>query len=265
MSSRRSGRTILRVGAVLVSAALGLMAAGSVFAGSGSADPIHTTTTGTLSVTASGTWSWAEMATAKKLSYAGFAIDWGDVSSGNAVGSYHIGDGTAATNVVLQPTDPAQGSSGSWGPVSHTYAQPGSYQVCVILYDLGQLKPFKTTGYHSLQAGGTGRNTDNSVDDQIQVPAMCTTVELAAPTPTVAPTVEPTRQPTAPPTSEPTTAPSPTPFESFQGETATPPSTGTAGTPPSAPDQGLPILPLVLLFGSSLSSMFVLKTVRVRR
>jgi hypothetical protein len=172
------------------------------------------------------------MATASKLSYAGYAIDWGDVTSGNAVGTYHIGDGTPATNAILQPTTPAQGSSGSWGPVSHTYATAGTYTVCVIMYDLGEVKPFKTTGYHSLQAGGTGRNTDNSVDNKGQVPSMCQQIDVTQPTSS--------------------------PFQSFRGITAgpttTPPPTGTASLP-SAPDQGVPMLPLFLLAGSCLASV----------
>jgi hypothetical protein len=231
-----------------------MMVVGTVTAGSGSPNTIGVSPSGALSVQASGTWSWAEMATNSKLSYTGYAIDWGDVTSGNALGIYHIGDGTPATNIVLQPTSPAQGTSGLWGPVSHTYAAPGIYTVCVIIYDLGEVKPFKTTGYHSLKATGTSRNSDNSVDNKQEVPAMCTKVDLTAPSPT------------ATATAVTVTAASPTPFESFQGITSdpfSPPPTGTV----SPPDQksGLPTMPLFLLIGSFLTSLFVLRTVKVSR
>ncbi len=249
MSLHPSRRSALRLGIPLMAVSLGLLAGGTVLAGSPGLSTIQALQTGPLTVQASGTWIWSEMASAAKPSYAGFAIDWGDTTSGNQVGSYHIGDGTPATNVVLQPTNPAQGSSGSFGPVSHTYARAGTYTVCAIVYDLGQAKPFKTTGYHSLQAGGTGRNTDNSVDQKMDPPAMCATIEVTAPT-------------------QSPDAASPTPFESFAGATSdpatTPPPTSTA-TGPSSPDQGLPLVSFLLLIGSMLASAFVFRTARAKR
>jgi hypothetical protein len=126
----------------------------------------------------------------------------------------------------------------------------------VILYDLGEVKPFKTTGYHSLKASGTSRNSDNSVDNKSQVPAMCTKVDVNPPT----------EAPTEAPSETPITAE--TPFESFQGITfdpsGTPPPTGTAGVP-ARPDQGVPTVPLALLLGSCLASVFVFKTIKVTR
>jgi hypothetical protein len=252
MSFNRSRRRVASLGIPFAAISLLLVAAGVVSAGAGGPDPIQVHQTAPLTVSASGTWSWPELASASKLSYAGFAIDWGDVTSGNQVGPYHIGDGTPATNIVMQPTTPAQGASGSWGPVSHTYAKAGTYTVCVIIYDLGQVKPFKTTGYHSLQAGGTGRNKDNSVDEKLDVPASCGTIDVTEPT---ASPIESFQGETA------------TPFESFQGETATPdstaPTTSTAGDA-SAPDQGIPVPALLLLFGSMLGSILVFKTVKPR-
>jgi hypothetical protein len=105
--------------------------------------------------------------------------------------------------------------------------------------------PFKTTGYHSLQAGGTGHNTDNSVDAKLDIPAMCATVVV----------------------SEPTAAPTETPFQSLQGETSqptsTPPPTSTAGD--SGPAQQAPLLLLTLLLGSMLASVAAFKTAHTRR
>ena len=246
-SVRAIRRSIVFVGGT----SLALIVAGMVSAGSGSPSNIVLDNQSGSSIQVSGTWSWPEMATATRLSYTGFAIDWGDVSSGNTVGSYHVGDGTAATNVVMQPTSPAQGSSGSWGPVSHAYAAPGSYHVCAILYDLGEVKPFKTTGYHSLQAGGVGRNTDNSVDQNNEPAALCLDVVVTEATPTPAPSG---------------VAETPTPFQSFQGFTAvpsnTPPSTGTAGDPGGGSSGGLPIV-ILLAFGSI--AVLAVQSLRLQR
>ena len=234
---RRAGRRVVQPLAIaMVATSLALAAVGTVTAHSGSPDTIHVTQTASLTVKATGTWSWSADAAPHELSYVGFAIDWGDISTGNAVGQFHIGDGTAATNVVLQPTSPAQGSSGAFGPVSHVYAKAGTYVVCVIIYDLGETKPFATTGWDSLRAGGTDRNTDNSVDGKHRVPAMCGQIAVTDPTPS--------------------------PVSSVLG--ATSPPTGTAA--PEAPqDGGLPLMPLGLLLGSCLASVYVFKTQKVGR
>jgi hypothetical protein len=251
MSTPIKRRGVMRVGIALAVVSFGLVAAGTVLSGTGSPNSIHVTQTGALTVKASGTWAWEEMAGATDLSYAGFAIDWGDVTSGNAVGTYHIGDGTAATNLVMQPTSPAQGAGGTWGSVSHTYAKAGTYTVCVILYDLGDSQPFKATGYHGLRAGGTDRNTDNSVEQNNQVPAMCETLDVTDPTPSPFQSFQ---------------GETATPFQSFQGETSqptsTPPPTSAASNTPAAPEQGIPMLALALLFGSMLASVMVFKTTR---
>jgi hypothetical protein len=233
----------------------------------GSPGTITVTKTGPLAISASGTWSWPAMASAGTLSYVGYAIDWGDVTSGNAIGTFHIGDGTPATNVILQPTTPAQGSSGTWGAVSHTYAKAGTYNVCVIIYDLGPTKPIATTGYHSLQAGGTGHNTDNSVDHHQQVPSLCAVFDAAAATPTPGQTVAGV---TSPPTAGPTGAGAtsrPTPFQSFEGATAvptsTPPPTAAAGQPDTT-DSGTPLLAVALFIGALFGSILTYKMARLR-
>lgn len=173
---------VRRFVALLASLALVLVSAPAVLAGAGDPTAINVSMTGPLSVTASGTWSWHEMATETPPSYVGYAIDWGDVNSGNEVpipggGTFHIGDGTPATNVVQVATD--RGTTGSWGPTTHTYAMAGTYSVCVILYDLGSTQPFATTGFHSLQAGGTGRNTDNSVEQNHDIASNCAAITVS--------------------------------------------------------------------------------------
>ena len=268
MSFRGSRRLLRRLGIPGVAISLAVMAVGTAAAHTGTPNAITVIQSGPLTISASGTWVWGGVASASTQSYVGFAIDWGDTTTGNAIGAYHIGDGTSGTNVIMQPTSPDRGSSGSWGSVSHTYAMPGTYSACVIIYDLGPTKPFATTGYHSLQAGGVNHNIDNSVDHGSKVPAACATFVVAAP-PTTPATTAPTTPPTAAPTDPgATTAPTATPFESFLGATSaptsTPPPTSTASLP-SAPDQGFPMLLLVLLFGSMLASAFVFKTGHLRR
>jgi hypothetical protein len=263
MSVRPGTSAATRLGASVLAGFLAMMAVGAASAHTGSPGTIAVTQTGPLAISVSGTWSWPAMASAGTLSYVGYAVDWGDVSSGNVIGTFHIGDGTPATNVVLQPTTPAQGSSGTWGAVSHTYAKAGTYNVCVIIYDLGTTKPFLTTGYHSLQAGGTGHNTDNSVDHHQQVPALCAVFAATGATPTgQTPTPG---QTVAGATSQPTSTPSP--FQSLlgatSGPTATPPPTAAAD-PRDGTDAGLPLLAVALFLGSLFGSILAYKMARLR-
>jgi hypothetical protein len=258
----RDLRLIARIGFPVLAVGLAVSMVGTVTAHTGSGTGITVTPTGGKSISASGTWHWGGLGGATVLSYVGYAIDWGDVTNGgNAIGAFHIGDGTAATNLILQPTTPAQGSDGTWGPVSHTYAQAGTYNVCVIIYDLGPTKPFLTTGYHSTQAGGVNHNTDNSVDKGSAVPAKCATFAVTAPS------ASPTTAPTAAPTSGPTAVPTPTPFQSFEGATsdpnATPPPTSTAGAQTEPGTSPLFLLPLLLL--SIFGSFMAWRTSKVRQ
>jgi hypothetical protein len=264
MSSRSSRRRVTRLGAGLVSIGLALAAAGLVNADTGSSSALNVSVNG-LSIQVSGTWTWPSNAANGQLHYAGFAIDWGDVATGNQVGTFHIGDGTAATNVVMQPTTPDRGTSGSWGPVDHTYATAGTYTACVIMYDIGPVKPFKTTGYHSLQAGGPGHNVDNAVEHGNTAGAVCATFAVAAPTPVPTPTPV---QSVLDATATPAPASTPTPFQSVQGATAVP----VASAPPTAtssgsipPANGGPALPLVLLALSCLFGAIAFKPVRAAR
>jgi len=300
MASRPNRRLVWRLAAGLIGVPLALVAAGAVNAGAGDPATVQVMQTGALTVQASGSWTWAEMATATKLSYAGFALDWGDVATGNEVpkpggGNYHIGDGTATTNVVMHPTSPAQGVAGTWGPVSHTYAQSGTYMVCAIFYDLGEVTPFKASGYHGLTAGGTDRNTDNSAEQNSVGSTSCVSVDVVVPTatPTIPATPAPTASPTIPATPAPTASPtpvqtvegatsSPSPVQTVEGATSSPSPVQTvegatsqpSGTPPvtstlpiNRPDNGnaLPFALLVLFAGSGLFTALAVKPIRENR
>ena len=189
------------------------------------------------SVTVQGTWTWNSQATATAKYKIGYAIDWGDVTSGNAVSTFHIGDGTAATNVVLSNVSPSSGASGSWGPTGHTYTAPGTYTICVIMYDIGPVLATSqpTSGQFSSVAGGTGHNPDNSVEENMTPATQCTQVQVAAATAT--PTAVPTST-VAGATGTPvvTPIPTPTPFQSFLGATAVPSLAPTL--PPTSTDSG---------------------------
>jgi hypothetical protein len=264
---------------------MALVAAGAVNAHAGNPASIQVTQTGALTVQASGSWTWAEMATASKLSYAGFALDWGDVATGNEVpkpggGNYHIGDGTAATNVVIHPTSPSQGAAGTWGPLSHTYAQSGTYMVCAIIYDLGEVTPFKASGYHGLTAGGTDRNTDNSAEKNGTGATSCVSVDVVVPTPS--PTASPVPsesvaaassspspvQSVEGATSQPSGS-SPSPVQSVEGATSQPSATAPATTVLSTdrPDSGnaLPFALVLLIVGSGLFTVLAVKPIRENR
>ncbi len=264
----RRGRQLL---AGTASVALALLAFASVVSAHTGKPSSISVSVSSLTVQASGNWTWPGETTTKRPSFIGYAVSWGDVTSGNAIGPYHIGDGTAATNVVLQPTSPASGTSGVWGPISHTYAAPGTYMACVIIYDLGEVKPFKTTGWHSMTAGGTGRNGDNSVENisggggGASGGAQCATVQVTGATET--PAATPTPAASTPAASTPVATP--TPFESFAGETSgpgptsTPPPTSTL--PSGGSDGNGPALPLILLALSSILGVAALAPMRIKR
>ena len=232
-----------RIGVGLGSALALLAVVGQANADVGATSGVSVAGNG-LTVYASGSWFWPDPTTTRDTKYVGYAIDWGDVASGNSLGSYHLGDGTAATNVVLQPTTPDRGSHGTFGPVAHTYAAAGTYTVCALVYDLGSVQPIKATGWHSLRASGPDRNKDNSVDQQSAPPVSCATVKVTS-----------GALASAGPAS-------PTPVQSVAGATfvpggSTPPPTATEG--PSSLDGGAGLLrPVGLLLLSALGGVLVL-------
>jgi len=235
-------RTIIRRALLAGTACvvLSLAAATVAMAHSGHPASISATVDG-MSVQVSGTWSWTAEASDPVPSYIGYALSWGDVSSGNDVGPYHIGDGTAATNVVRQPTSPAQGSSGTWGPVSHVYAAAGTYTICSIIYDLGEVKPFPATGQESLVAGGPDGNPDNSVDNGATPGARCATVTVAA---------------AATATATPSTSQVVAGATFVAGPTSSPPPTSTLGSS-DVPGGGGILLALILVALSALGAAAV--------
>jgi hypothetical protein len=231
--------------------ALSLLALGaSQGARADAADPftINVQSSG-LTVTLSGTWRWERGECNDR--WTGWAVDWGDPNApGHLVPAdegpdYYVG--TPSDNTVHMHNPPDCGQSidnklrqGTWGPISHTYSEPGEYSVCAIMYDVhhrdGVLK--KTTGTHGIVAGGEERNKDNSaetnnfVKDPNKNCAPATFV-LKTPTPAPTPTPSPSPTPTATPCPD---DPSKTPMPGGGCPTPTPTATATPTATPCPDD-----------------------------
>jgi hypothetical protein len=142
--------------------------------------------------------------------------------------------------------------------------------VCVVVYDLGEVTPFKTSGYHGLTAGGPDRNTDNSAEKNNVGSTNCVSLDVVVPTasPTTAPTEAPTTAPTSPPPSA-TASATATPTQAVQGATSQPSGTppATATLPIDTPNNGnaLPFALLLLITGSGLFTVLAIKPIRESR
>ena len=100
------------------------------------ADPgtINATTSG-FTATVSGTWTWASQNYPCQDRWVGWAIDWNDpVDAGNPLtNGYAVG--TASDNAVHSNQNcggqipGGKGVQGTWGSLSHTYPQAGTYTV----------------------------------------------------------------------------------------------------------------------------------------
>ncbi|MFO1541464.1 MAG: hypothetical protein ACKOTZ_13655 [Chloroflexota bacterium] len=203
------GRT---VAAALLAAGFLLAGAASVLADAPDPATIDVETDG-LTVTVSGSWTWPEQDApcgpgTRTNRAAGWAADWGDGWTGNVVQSrdapagtgFHMGGAT--DNVVYRSAAngglgdcgtaiPGGGVTGTWGPLSHTYAEPGSSTLCVVAYDVhytmvGGVPVPKAA--RELLAGGPVHNPDNSAqknyrDGRNGIQCIAADVELRLPEP----------------------------------------------------------------------------------
>src|SRR4051794_12672395 len=168
-SSRVVGQRRRWVSAALIVSALAAAAGWAVAAFAGAGTPVGSVsvTTSGLTATLSGTWSWPEQKSpcgpgTGPNRAAGWAVQWGDQSTRNSVLSkgsnpkkyFHVG--TATDNTVYHSSansglgdcgTAAAGkpAAGTWGAISHTYAQAGTYTACVVIYDVHYDKPGLTT------------------------------------------------------------------------------------------------------------------------
>jgi uncharacterized repeat protein (TIGR01451 family) len=146
-------------------------------------DPVDANTTGTFvtnpdgthTLTLQGTWQWPRNCGERQV---GWEVDWNDPSQpGNVVATKNnvTTDVGAATGNTRNPADntvdiagpgncvPGSPTTGFWGPISHTYAADvTTAKACVVIYDV-KIPP-SSSGDHSLIAGGSSRNKDNSVE-----------------------------------------------------------------------------------------------------
>ena len=128
-----------------------------------------------LTVTLDGTWTWTRNCDSGTIHPGdrdvGWAVDWDDPSTAGNEVIPGVEVGTPTDNVVHLRAAADQGdcsggtstSSGPWGPISHTFAEPGEYDICAVMYDLKM--PPEASGRRSLIAGGDNHNTDNSVEE----------------------------------------------------------------------------------------------------
>ena len=209
-----------------------------------------TQATAGLTVTVSGTWKWDGCVSHSNANkHIGFAIVWGD-GTGIANPSpppYQSRDGVYPTNGPVagtwQQCQPP--GTGTWGPISHTYASGANVQVCVITYDVAfhAPNPPATSGEHSTDPWG---NEDNSYDEYDSTPSkqqQCAPVNTATPTPTATSTGTATAIPTstATPTRTSTSTPTATntPVPPTATSTAVPTATNTP-VPPTATFTAVP-------------------------
>jgi uncharacterized repeat protein (TIGR01451 family) len=189
---------------------VGLVASGAVLATavSAGADAADVSTTsgsavvnpdGSITVTVQGTWAWSTHNTDCNTDRygVGWAVDWHDANApGNFLATLNsqdvnvgvLADGTynSADNLVhFLASPPRCGTfntppgynTGTWGPISHTYApgtDPATISPCAVTYD-GHLADPKDpeSGLKTGDdiAGGNGHNHDNSVQSNSQTPA----------------------------------------------------------------------------------------------
>ena len=170
-------------------------------------DPIVSKTTGSVvqnsdgsfTLTIQGAWQWPTHKSDCSTNRAGvgYAIDWHDSSqAGNFVGnnSLNAGVGSPNDNVVhsVPPNNQDVGTpsqylswrggcgtfngtfnTGTWGPISHTYpaSHTGDFVVCPIMYDVhGKAAGSPPNGAKEITAGGSNRNSDNSIQSNGDTP-----------------------------------------------------------------------------------------------
>ncbi len=188
------------VGALLMgSLTVGTVAITSQLAAADSAFPTTATGSavvnedGSITVTVHGEWQWDRQNPCSDDRWGtGWAIDWHDANQpGNFVGTIGSNDynvGSAEAN-SLNPADNAvhygdmcdASNTGTWGPISHTYAKgTTSFSPCAVTYDL-HIKNDEIDS--SLIAAGPNNensktyNKDNSVEDS-SGDNVCASIEL---------------------------------------------------------------------------------------
>ncbi len=174
MFHRNAKATFRRVAAIAAGMVLVAVTASIALANVGSPAITLTSTSGSLTVGASGTWTKGYV----DNHYVGWAVSWGDGNS-NA-----LSNGTTTVHFASNAVSPGHngtrqnGLSGTWTGGSHAYAAAGTYQVCVVMYDLGDTWP--NSNSHRWIATGSNHNADNSMENSgaFTVGANCASVTV---------------------------------------------------------------------------------------
>ncbi|HVA85453.1 MAG TPA: hypothetical protein VNF73_03930 [Candidatus Saccharimonadales bacterium] len=177
-------KVVRRSLALAVAAVLGFAMVATVLGDAADPGTITASISG-FTATVSGTWTWSSQKAPCTDRWVGWAINWDDpVDAGNPVSNgYSVGtatDNTVHTNQDCGSAIPGgKGVQGSWGSLSHTYPRAGTYTVCAVMYDI-HIDKGRPTDPKSVVAGGSGRNTDNSVDGSHESPGGpgCTSVTI---------------------------------------------------------------------------------------
>jgi hypothetical protein len=195
MNKRTFGKRSL---AILAAASLVLALAATVLADAPNPDNAVNVQVSGLTVTIDGTWQWTRNCNAGVIAAAsstdfrdvGFAVNWGDTAAAGNEVVPGLEVGTPTDNLVHQRDAAAQGtcsgtttSSGSWGPISHTYTAAGTFDVCAVMYDIRMINT-PLSGRGSTVAGGAGHSNDNSAEENsFQSGVQCVSATIVVTTP----------------------------------------------------------------------------------
>jgi hypothetical protein len=160
---------------------------------------------GTITVTVHGSWVWNKKDCPDNGKVAGWAVSWGDNTANPLAddatvppSGVYVGDESdnlVHTDATFTCTDNGDTVGGDFAEtLTHTYASgtdPASISACIVTYDVDGKSE---TGKHSTIAGGTDRNSDNSVEENGNVSEACPIIPIE-----VSPLVVTPEAPPAPP------------------------------------------------------------------
>jgi hypothetical protein len=128
---------------------------------------------GSRTLTVSGTFAWEKGGKCKE---SGYAIAWNDPTAPGNLVANGVAVGTPSDNAI-HPVSTCVVPTGTFGPLSHTYpaSVKSALQACVVTY---HNKDAKKT------AGGSTRQTDNSIEEnEDNLPMVCFTFSPPPPPP----------------------------------------------------------------------------------
>jgi hypothetical protein len=175
--TNKKARAFRRAAAIAAGIVLVAVTASIALANVSSPAITVTSTSGSLTVGASGTWTKGYV----DNHYVGWAVSWGD-SNANALSNGTTTVHFPLSNNAVSPGHNGtrqNGQNGTWTGGNHTYAAAGNYQVCVVMYDLGN--PWPNNNSNRWVASGPNHNADNSMQNNgaFTVGANCSNVTVS--------------------------------------------------------------------------------------